>query len=649
MCGITGFIHNLSADARDFGQKMAASMIHRGPDSQGVWTGDDICLAHARLSILDLSDAGSQPMLSACERFAIVYNGEVYNHLELREKLPAHNYRGHSDTETILQAFSQWGVEKTINELNGMFAIALWDRQKKELHLIRDRIGIKPLFYGWVAGAFVFGSELKPIRLFPGFTPRISHDNLALYLRYNYYPCPYSVYEDIYKLPQGTHLTVTSRNKPADFSPLADKSENSPKSYWSLEEVTMAAMANPFTGSIEEAENELDSLLSKAVSSRMLSDVSLGAFLSGGIDSSVTVAMMQKNSTKPVKTFTIGNTEKNYNEAYYASEVANHLGTDHTELYIEPADALAVVPKLSGIYDEPFADSSQIPTFLVSKLARQEVTVALSGDGGDELFAGYRRHFQAAPFFNKTRRLPSALRRIISGTGRFYVSSGIADLTSRYAPFLLPKSFRSGSVTDSIIKAADVLDAESAQEYYTRLISQNQNPADIIKGAPQPPQIFALPGFINNDIRKMMYMDLISYHPDDILVKVDRASMANSLEARVPLIDYHIVEFAARLPFSFMINQGRGKYLLRRVLARYVPPHLTDRPKMGFSIPLDSWLRNDLRDWCEELLSEKTLNDNSLLNTKAIRKMWDNHLTSREDCKYQLWAVLMLQSWIKGL
>lgn len=664
MCGICGFWTGTGDEPEALKKQvraMADTIRHRGPDSNGAWADPaaGLALGHARLSILDLSPAGHQPMVSADGRFVLSYNGEVYNHLEMREELEAvgATFCGHSDTETLLAAFAAWGVRDTLARSNGMFALALWDRREKRLTLARDRFGKKPLYYGWCGGSLVFGSELKALRAHPACRPSIDRDALALYFRYNYIPAPHTIYDGVFKLIPGTILELPHARRPDGFSPWshtgacatgAGAKTVAPHSYWTPAAALEAGRTEPFSGSREEALQELDRLLRSAVQGRMLSDVPLGAFLSGGVDSSLVVALMRQVSNAPVRTFTIGNTDPLYNEADHARAVAHHLGTEHTEVTVTPQEALAVVPLLPAMYDEPFADYSQIPTYLVSQLARRSVTVALSGDGGDELFGGYRRYFQAAPYWKKLERVPAGVRRAGAGWLRMLAESGAADWLGRRAPWLLPPSFKSASVADSMRKAAIVIGSASVRDYYGQLTSYCRAPLELVPGANEAQTFFARLRLEESGLspaRQMMLWDMLTYLPDDILVKVDRASMAVALEARAPLLDYRAAEFAATLPESLLIREGRGKCLLRELLYRYVPAELIDRPKMGFSVPLGAWLRGELQEWARELTQPQRLQREGYLNPQMVQALWRSHLGGN-DRKGELWSVLMFQSWL---
>jgi len=644
MCGITGFLDSSSKMIQDFQpviKRMTDMLVHRGPDDSGAWvdTNSGIALGFRRLSILDLSPAGHQPMFSADGRYAIVFNGEIYNFAELRTELSAlgHGFRGHSDTEMMLAAVCQWGLVPAVRRFNGMFAIALWDRQERQLHLVRDRLGIKPLYYGRAGQTFLFGSELKALRAHPAFRDEIDRNALALYLRHNAIPAPYTIYTNICKLLPGTILTLSGDQ--LHQIPV-------PAPYWSAREVAEAGVARPFTGSDREAVRELDERLRLSVHERMVADVPLGAFLSGGVDSSTIVALMQAQSSRPVKTFTIGFQESGYNEAEYAREVARHLGTDHTELYVTPEQARAVIPRLPALYDEPFADSSQIPTFLISELARRHVTVSLSGDGGDELFGGYNRYSWAKKIWRTVGWIPASLRsHAAAALLRIPPASWDAALSGRF----IPSRWRISEAGEKIRKIAESLPADSPESIYLDLVSHWKEPASIVRGAAEPPTLLTsreswacLPDYT----AWMMYMDLVTYLPDDILVKVDRASMGVSLEARVPYLDDHrVLEFAWRLPLRMKMRNAQGKWLLRQVLYQYVPRQMIERPKKGFSVPIDAWLKGPLRGWAESLLGERRLKDEGFFNPKPIRQKWQEHLTGKHNWQYHLWDILMFQAW----
>ncbi len=638
MCGIVGYWDKNGAEESIVGH-MAMQIQHRGPDDAGVWLNDEnnLALAHRRLSIIDLSPAGHQPMCSPCGRFALVYNGEIYNHLDLRKKLEDEgghlNWRGHSDTETLLAALSHWGVEGALQRLNGMFAFALWDKKDRSLFLARDRMGEKPLYYGKNGDCFLFGSELKSLEAYPHWKGEINRDVLTLYLRHSYVPTPYSIYHGINKLP-AAHYVVVRENG-------AFVSE--PQCYWDFSEIAAQGVQNSDKVS-EDYIDELDGLLRDAIRRRMAADVPLGAFLSGGFDSTTVAALMQAQSTQPVKTFTIGFHEKGYNEAVHAKAVANYLGTDHTELYVSPEEAMSVIPRLPLVWDEPFSDSSQIPTLLVSELARKHVTVSLSGDGGDELFYGYSRYTQGYKIWQVLRLLPLPLRQLLGGLVQAVPGAPLEALIQ-----FLPKRFQIPHLKDRLLKLASVVKERSGDTFYHRLMSHWKDPSQVVLGSTEPLTLFnmpdklpALPGLQE----RMMYLDTVNYLPDDILVKVDRASMAVSLEARVPLLDHRVVEFAWQTPVSIKYQHGKGKWLLREVLNRYVPRELMERPKMGFGVPIDDWLRGPLRDWAENLLDEKRLKEEGYFNPVPIRKIWQEHVTGTRRWHYYLWDVLMFQAWL---
>jgi len=642
MCGIAGILGYGGTDGGQAVLPMVEAIRYRGPDDTGVWCDNQagIALGHARLSILDLSATGHQPMLSADGRYVVSYNGEIYNFAELRKELESYGtvFRGHSDTEVLLEAISRWGLDVAVKRFNGMFVFALWDRETRMLSLGRDRLGEKPLYYGWAGTTFLFASELKALNAHPAFRPEIDRDALLLLLRYNYVPAPHAIYQGIHKLPAGTLLTVQAA--PASPKPV-------PVPYWSLRTAVERGEANPFIGSDEEAIVQLDRLLSDSVALRMVADVPLGAFLSGGLDSSTVVALMQAHSRRPVKTFTIGFHETAYDEAHHAEGVARYLGTEHTQLYVTPAQARAVIARLPALYDEPFADVSQIPTFLVSQLARREVTVGLSGDGGDEIFGGYNRYFWGHRIWRGIAWMPAAMRTAASRALNS-VSPGRWDALFGAARMCLPRSVRVQHPGDKLQKLAGLLTADSPRSLHGGLVSIWRDPEQVVLGATEPATIVNSSDrwLGSRDFREaMMFWDTATYLPDDILVKVDRASMGVSLETRLPILDHRIVEFAWRLPLSMKIRYGRGKWLLQRVLDKYVPAGLIDRPKMGFGVPIDSWLRGPLRDWCEALLDERRLRAEGFFDPGPIREKWAEHLSGRRNWQYPLWGVLMFQMW----
>jgi asparagine synthase (glutamine-hydrolysing) len=616
---------------------MTDAIVHRGPDDEGLWfdSAAGVALGHRRLSILDLSPAGHQPMVSASGRYVIVYNGEVYNHHDLRAELEslgaAPSWRGHSDTEVLLAAIDHWGIKDTLKRLNGMFAFALWDRAERCLYLARDRLGEKPLYYGQSGGVFLFGSELKALTAHPDFKREIDRSALTLLLRHNYIGAPRSIWRGINKLPPAHYLVI--RGGGGDVG--------APVSYWDFSSIAEAGARAPRPNG-PELVDELEMLLKDAVGRRMEADVPLGAFLSGGVDSSTIVALMQAQSSRPVRTFSIGFHEQGYNEAVHAKAVAAHLGTDHTEFYVTAEDALAVIPKLPVMWDEPFSDSSQIPTYLVSQLTRQHVTVSLSGDGGDELFAGYNRYFLVTRLWQQISILPAPLRCLAASLLR---SPGTVSLANAVSG-ALPARYRQKALGDRLPKLAQLFEMESLEALYRLLISHWDKPDEIVLDARESETLLlkSAPDF--KDFRqKMMYLDTLTYLPDDILAKVDRASMAVSLEARVPFLDHRVVEFAWRLPMSANIRGTTGKHLLRQVLYRHVPRELIDRPKMGFGVPIDAWLAGPLRDWAEDLLDERRLRNEGFFDPAPIRRLWEEHKSGKRRWHYYLWDILMFQAW----
>ncbi|USI78698.1 asparagine synthase (glutamine-hydrolyzing) [Sphingopyxis sp. USTB-05] len=641
MCGFAGFLDRAGfADGEVLLRRMADTIMHRGPDSDGYWVDGEagIALAHRRLAIIDLSPAGHQPMASHDGRFVLSYNGEIYNHLDLRleleEKGPI-EWRGHSDTETLLQGFSAWGVLGTLERANGMFALALWDRADRKLVLARDRMGEKPLYYGLQGKTLLFGSELKALRQHPAWQGGINRDALALFLRHNYVPGPYSIYDNVHKLPPAHYLEIG----------VDDAALPEPVAYWDIAEKAAAGRDRPFSGSAEESVDALETLLLDAVGMRMAADVPLGAFLSGGYDSSTIVALMQRQSARPVRTFSIGFSEGEYDEARHAKRVAAHLGTDHTELYVTPQDALDQLPILPHHWDEPFADSSQIPTLLVSRLARSEVTVSLSGDGGDELFCGYTRYAQGYDIWRRLGKLPGGVRKLISGTLR-RTPADFIDGMMKFAPSRLRKM----AVGDRLLKFADVLAVERSDDFYRSLVSHSKNPSILVPGSHEPPTFLTAPDPdwpADGDFRdRMMYLDMRSYLPDDILVKVDRASMAFSLESRVPLLDHRVVEFALALPLEYKLRNNEPKWPLRQLLYRHVPREMMERPKMGFGVPIEHWLRGPLRSWADDLLEPDRLRRDGYFNADIVSQLWSDTRSGRRRLHYYVWDVLMFQAWL---
>lgn len=637
MCGLVGFLSSSALDngAKATVRRMAERISHRGPDDEGVWADIEagIALGHRRLAILDLSRAGHQPMASQSGRYVMAYNGEIYNFERLRAELAASGHapawRGHSDTEVALAAIEAWGLSKALTRFNGMFALALWDRETRRLVLARDMIGEKPLYYGDVGGTFVFGSELKAITAFPGFRKAVDRTALNLLLRHNYVPSPLSIWEGVAKLLPGHFLEVEAGGEPRIFP------------YWTLAETVGDAIGRPLDD-FATASRDLEDLLMDAVGLRMQSDVPLGAFLSGGVDSSLIVALMQAQSDRPVKTFTIGYDDPTYDESPFGAAVARHLGTDHHELKITAKDGLDLVPALATMWDEPFSDSSQIPTFLVSKLTRSRVTVSLSGDAGDELFGGYHRYFLASRIWNASAALPGPLR---AGLSRMAGSPAVGRMASALSG-LHPK-LRSLLLADRLPKIGAILAENDQMSLYRRLVSHLDDPESLLTDKSRP----TLPSFAKappgRDFREqMMFIDTLTYLPDDILVKVDRASMAVSLESRVPFLDPRVIEFAWRLPLSAKIAPGQGKMILRDILYRHVPRELIERPKMGFAVPIDSWLCHELRDWAEALLDPGRLHREGYFEPEKVRAMWRDHLAGKRRSHYILWDILMFQAWL---
>ncbi|WPD21310.1 MAG: asparagine synthase (glutamine-hydrolyzing) [Candidatus Electrothrix scaldis] len=658
MCGITGCItRHLDDKSARIAQQMTAALQHRGPDDSGIWLDKQcgVILGHSRLAILDLSPAGHQPMHSSSGRYVIVFNGEVYNHLVLRKQLEGDEkgqrvWRGHSDTETLLACFEAWGIKKSLQSFVGMFAFAVWDRHERQLILARDRMGEKPLYYGWCNGSFLFASELKALRHYPGFTNRIARDVLPLYLRYSYIPSPYSIYQDIYKLEPGCMFTLvfTDVYTAPSFVPIAPNHDNNwtLQRYWSLQDQINKRERGMFRNE-QEALSSLEDSLLQSVQTQSLADVPLGAFLSGGIDSSLIVALMQSQATKPVKTFSIGFTEDGYSEAIYAKAVAEHLQTDHTELYLNPSQAMEVIPQLSALYDEPFADSSQIPTFLVAQMARQHVTVALSGDGGDELFGGYNRYSWAPNIWKKIAWLPYELRQQfchlliwVSQNDMLAAGQGIAGK--------IPVAL-AGEKLQKL--GQRLLTVRNIDEFYLSLVSEWPTPEQVVLSVDQEPATLLTERDkwpqLDNIEERMMYLDTVTYLPDDILCKVDRAAMGVSLETRVPLLDYRVVELAWQLPLQMKIRDGQGKWALRQLLYKYVPKKVIERPKQGFAIPLGQWLREPLRAWAEQLLEPDRIKREGFFSYEIIQQKWREHISGKRNWEHSLWSVLMFQAWLE--
>ena len=650
MCGFAGFVGfgavSSNEQARVVLAAMNESLTHRGPDSAGAWLDETtgVALGHRRLAILDLSPSGSQPMHSASARFVIVFNGEIYNHLDLRRELESADghihWRGHSDTETLLAGFERWGVRATLLRAVGMFAFAVYDRERRTLTLARDRLGEKPLYFGFQGEGerrtLLFGSELKALAKHPAFAGRLDHAAVHLMMRLGYVPDPHSIYAGVAKLDPGTLLSVG-----------LDSMQTSRDTYWSLANVIGSRSARSEKIDTVCAVEELESLLVASVRGQMLADVPLGAFLSGGVDSSTIVALMQTQSSQRIKTFTIGFDEPGFDESQYATAIAGHLATDHTTLVLSGAEAREVIPHLPRLYCEPFADSSQIPTFLVSRLARQRVTVALSGDGGDELFAGYNRYVLTDRVWHRLALLPLGLRATIA---RLLTQLPPSRWSALLTPVmgLLPGALRLANPGEKLYKAARVLAAPDVDSLYRGVVSQ-WDPQPALRRGTEPAMtlVQAFPEIAGLDnVEQMMAFDALGYLPGDILVKVDRAAMGVSLETRVPLLDHRVVEWAWRQPLELKLRQGQGKWLLRQVLHRHVPRELIERPKMGFGIPIDAWLRGPLREWAGQLLESRRLDSQGLLDSKIIGECWRNHLEGRGNNAHALWNVLMFQAWL---
>lgn len=650
MCGIAGFCSKKSNIViKDTIRSMANKIEHRGPDDEGFWMDENsgVALGHRRLSIIDLSPTGHQPMVSHSGRYIIVYNGEVYNYQDILKDMAEHthksirsfSFRGSSDTEIILEAIELFGLEKAVKRFAGMFAFALYDRKEKKIHLVRDRAGEKPLYYGFVNSAFVFASELKSIRSFPGFKNEINRDVVSLYFRHNYIPAPYSIYKDIYKLAPASILTL-------DISTLGEP-EITP--YWSALDITQGGVSNQFAGSWNEAVNQLEMLLRQSIRGQMISDVPLGAFLSGGIDSSLIVSLMQTESSRPVKTFTIGFNEKEFNEAAEAKKVAKHLGTEHAELYVSPEEARSVIPKLPDLYDEPFSDSSQIPTFLVSKLAREHVTVSLSGDGGDELFGGYPRYSETQRRWSKIDWVPHGVRKFAANTA-MRVSPGSWDKFYHAFSFALPSEYKNKLLGDKVHKLARIFASKNVMGMYDDHIIHWRDSGELVMGANPLSTILntSNESLAFDDQRSfMMYLDLVTYLPDCILAKVDRAAMGVSLETRVPYLDHRVMEFAWELPLSMKFKNGKGKWILREMLYKYVPEEMIERPKMGFGVPIGDWMRGPLKDWSESLINESRLKNEGYLNPDLVSRTWNEHVNGTMNWQFNLWDVLMFEAWLE--
>lgn len=642
MCGIAGFIQCGGGNQESLNavlHSMTSRLAHRGPDADGYWLDSQcgVALGHRRLSVLDLSAAGAQPMQSSSRRFVITFNGEIYNFSDLREELEAlgHRFRGHSDTEVMLAGFDQWGVASTTERLNGMFAFAVWDKDTQVLILGRDRMGEKPLYFGWMNNCFLFASELKAISAHPRFEANVDTNAVAAYVRRNYIPGPLSIYRGISKLHPGTLVEVTAT------WPGSTRTSK----FWDLERVATEGMLNQAKADESELVNSTEELLRDAIRRQMVADVPLGAFLSGGVDSSTIVSLMQAQSSRPVRTFTIGFNEREYDESSYARAVASHLGTDHTDLVLSPSDALRVIPDLPTIYDEPLGDPSQLPTVLVARLARSHVTVVLSGDGGDELFGGYVRYQAALDAWKKLARVPYSVRRIVAGA---VPKAGLKKPSEWLASYLASRYGRRGTSRNQLEKIVALLGADTPLHLYESLTAMWLN-ADVVQSAQYEqqdtsPSIPQSAGFLE----QMMFHDQCMYLPSDILQKVDRACMSVGLESRVPLLDYRMVEASWRVPSHLRVHASSSKWILREILRKYVPDHLIDRPKLGFSVPFGRWLRNELRDWAESLLDSSHMRSEGFLNSKVVQETWREHVSGRQNWQHHLWNILSFQAWLRS-
>lgn len=646
MCGIVGLLdprHEREDRLAAMAIRMAENLIHRGPDDAGHWTEPDgtIALGFRRLAVVDLTPLGHQPMTSSNGRWVVVFNGEIYNYRDLRRKLSGEGaaFRGNSDTEVLLASIQQWGVERALGAIEGMFAIGLWDRDRRELHLVRDRFGEKPLYYGWTEGRFTFASELKAIASLPGFTANLDRDAVALYLRRNCIPAPFTVYQGYLKLLPGHMVTIPVESRPGTTP--------APRAYWSALVEAESAKLQTLVGSTRELTDGLEKVLLQSVSSRMVADVPVGAFLSGGVDSSLIVALMQKQSTKPIHTFTVGYADHAYDESGEAAAVAHHLGTSHSTLQVSDRDVAELIPQLSGIWDEPFADASQIPVLLLSRLARSAVTVSLSGDGGDELFAGYNRHAWLERMWSRAGTLSPLVRRAV-GNGLGHIPHSMINTASSFAK-VLPVRWQIRNPSNKMVKLAKILVTSSPEEAYLTLISHWDSTESMVMGAGEGYSdnldVLSLRAF-SGITERMLLMDLTTYLPDDILTKLDRAAMAVSLETRTPFLDRDVFRFAWRLPMEMKLRENTTKWILREVLYRHVPAALIERPKTGFGLPLGGWLRGSLKPWAEELLGESRLKNQGILDPAPVRRAWQLHLSGRRDLENELWDILVFQAWI---
>jgi len=647
MCGIVGFLDRSNQFSKDrkkiIIQQMVSKLKHRGPDSYGYLFDDknNVALGHSRLSILDLSQAGHQPMNSFDKRFTIVFNGEIYNHQTIRsylnklfENIP---WRGQSDTETLLTSIQLIGLENTLSKCHGMFAFALLDSFEKSIYLVRDRIGEKPLYFGIQNGIFMFSSELRALKKHPKFNSRISRNAIAMQMSFSYIPAPNSIYENIKKLTPGSFIKINIEKN-------YQSTEDLPKifKYWSVEQKSIYSNQHKLCKGFPEIKEDLKNLLHNSVKNQMISDVPIGAFLSGGIDSSLIVAMMQMSSKNPIETFSIGFKEESYNEAIYAKEVSKILGTNHNEVYLDSSDAIEIIPRIAEIYDEPFSDSSQIPTYLLSQITKKKVSVSLSGDGGDELFGGYNRYLWTKKVWSKLKLFPPNLQLLISKL--------IKIIPPRQFDIIFSKIINQQMPGDKIHKIANLLPIKSPEDLYFKLISKNDNSANFVKGVDHYPDLlfnFEFQPEYGNLEENMMLHDLTNYLPNDILTKVDRAAMSNSLETRIPFLDHKLVEFSLKIPIEYKISDGKTKYILRKILSDFIPEKYFERPKMGFGIPIKDWLRGSLKDWTSSQLNEDRLNFEGYFDTQEVIKKWNEHLSGKRNWHHQLWDIIIFQSWLE--